>query len=60
VYVDSNGIVQGYCVGSGCSQEILNKLAKDIFGVELGQEWVGSSGGDPPPDIDFDPFDIEP
>jgi hypothetical protein len=59
VYVDENNKVQGYCVGAGCSDEILRKLALDIFGVEIGKEWSPPLGP-PLPDVVFDPRDIEP
>lgn len=42
VYIDKDGKVQGFCVeprvGRRCSQDVLNQIARDIFGVEIGQK----------------------
>jgi hypothetical protein len=43
VWVDENGIVRGSCVGPRCDNNVLQALAKEIFGVGLGQQWT------PPP-----------
>jgi len=38
VWIDSNGYVWGFCVGPRCSDEILKKIALDIFGAEPGKQ----------------------
>ncbi|MBI1742809.1 hypothetical protein HYR54_07040 [Candidatus Acetothermia bacterium] len=36
LYIDDARSIQGFCSGPTCSQEILNQIAKDLFGAEIG------------------------
>jgi hypothetical protein len=37
LYVDSAKIVHGFCVGPKCAPYIVNQIARDVFGAEVGK-----------------------